>query len=284
MEPDNLYIQIIKRHAVPLKPIPAGTMRAGSKKPSIRVVFFDLYGTLFISGSGDVSCSKERIDEERFGTLLKRYGILSNHVTILQGYFDEIKSRHAFLRRLGVDYPEVQVEKVWMKVLGTGSIARAREFAVEFESLFNPVWPMPAARDLLRYLKGKGIKLGIISNAQFFSPLLFPALMGSSLRGFGFFEDLLLYSFKYEHAKPSPFLYCRAKLGLSRLNIAPEQALYVGNDMLNDIYPASTAGFCTALFAGDKRSLRLRRDDPQCAGVIPDITVTDLKELTEYLI
>jgi len=40
--------------------------------------------------------------------------------------------------------------------------------------------------------------------------------------------------------------------------MVPHQVLYVGNDMKSDIIPAKKCGFKTALFAGDKRSLRTR--------------------------
>jgi putative hydrolase of the HAD superfamily len=53
--------------------------------------------------------------------------------------------------------------------------------------------------------------------------------------------------------------------------------------MLNDIYPAHRSGFQTALFAGDARSLRWRRDDPRCSGLTPDLVVTDLNQVADLL-
>jgi putative hydrolase of the HAD superfamily len=66
----------------------------------------------------------------------------------------------------------------------------------------------------------------------------------------------------------------------SRREILPASVLYVGNDMCNDILPAKTIGFQTALFAGDRRSLRRRADDDCCRGLVPDAIVTDLRQLT----
>jgi putative hydrolase of the HAD superfamily len=57
----------------------------------------------------------------------------------------------------------------------------------------------------------------------------------------------------------------------------------VGNDMLNDIYPAKKLGFQTALFAGDARSLRLRTDDPRCRNLSADLILTDLEQLIGYI-
>jgi putative hydrolase of the HAD superfamily len=61
--------------------------------------------------------------------------------------------------------------------------------------------------------------------------------------------------------------------------IPAASVLYVGNDMRNDIVPAASVGFNTALFAGDQRSLRLRESDADCRNVTPDVIVTDLRQL-----
>jgi len=95
----------------------------------------------------------------------------------------------------------------------------------------------------------------------------------------GFAPDLQVYSYQHGRAKPSRELYRLAADALQRRGIAAERAVYVGNDMRNDIAPAARLGFRTALFAGDARSLRRREGDPLCAGVVPDLVVTDLIDL-----
>jgi putative hydrolase of the HAD superfamily len=74
-------------------------------------------------------------------------------------------------------------------------------------------------------------------------------------------------------------MFKRAAEELSGIGIPVAATLYVGNDMLNDIRPASAVGFKTALFAGDGRSLRLRESDDRCRGRSPDLIVTDLRQL-----
>ena len=49
------------------------------------------------------------------------------------------------------------------------------------------------------------------------------------------------------------------------------------------LYPAVAIGFQTALFAGDGRSLRLRTDDSRCADLKPDLVLTDLEQLIQYI-
>ena len=80
-------------------------------------------------------------------------------------------------------------------------------------------------------------------------------------------------------AKPSPRIFDAARRRLSAMGIQPRHALFVGNDMRNDVLPAHRAGFKTALFAGDKRSLRRRKNDPDCRNAAPDLVLTDFNQL-----
>ena len=57
----------------------------------------------------------------------------------------------------------------------------------------------------------------------------------------------------------------------------------MGNDIRNDIWPAQSVGFKTALFAGDKLSLRRRKDDPQCKQIEADLEITQLHQLLDCL-
>jgi putative hydrolase of the HAD superfamily len=158
-----------------------------------------------------------------------------------------------------------------------------RKFAIEFELITNPVYPMPNLESTLSGCRQKGLLMGIISNAQFYTPLLFNWFLNAEIEDLGFDPGLLFYSHRFEVAKPSPLLFEMAAETLHSKGIEPACALYVGNDMLNDIYPATAMGFQTALFAGDRRSLRLRTDDPRCADLSPDLVITDLGQLDQYI-
>ncbi|MBS3759794.1 MAG: HAD family hydrolase, partial [Desulfobacterales bacterium] len=106
---------------------------------------------------------------------------------------------------------------------------------------------------------------------------------GAPLEKMGFSPGLIFYSYQYGVAKPSRRLFQLAAGELKKMGIEEEDALYVGNDRLNDILPAKTEGFQTALFAGDKQSLRLREGDSRCTGVIPDLVITALNQLKTYI-
>jgi putative hydrolase of the HAD superfamily len=155
--------------------------------------------------------------------------------------------------------------------------------AVEYECRSNPTWPMPGAAETLRALRERKLYVGIISNAQFFTPLLFPAHLEQSLESLGFDGDLCFWSYRLLEAKPSPRLFRRPLEVLRRRGVEPDQVLYVGNDRLNDIRPSADVGMRTALFAGDDRSYRPRDGDPRISGVREDILLTDLRQLADVL-
>jgi putative hydrolase of the HAD superfamily len=158
-----------------------------------------------------------------------------------------------------------------------------KELALRYELAVNPVFPMPGARETLEVLRKRGLRLGLISNAQFFTPLLFRDFFDDSPEELGFDPGLLIYSFEIGEAKPSPALFAPALERLSSLGISPESCVYVGNDMLNDIYGAARSGFKTVLFAGDRRSLRLREDTPPPEKIRPDRIIRHLSDLAGIL-
>lgn len=275
---------LINQYLRPLKPKPTGLSPRGKLRQKVACILFDIYGTLFISGSGDISISrKNSTDHIRIKHLLEKHNISRSPEEILHNLHGCIEAHHSKLRDKGTDHPEVIIEKIWQEILEIEDQIDAREFTVEFEFITNPVSPMPQLSTLLNACRQQKMAMGIISNAQFYTPLLFEWFLNANPQELGFEPELLFYSFQYQVAKPSPALFEMAADKLMARGIHPIEVLYLGNDMRNDIYPAHAIGFQTALFAGDRRSLRLRKDDPRCTDLKPDLVVTDLIQLVKYL-
>ncbi len=278
----------ISKYTTSLSPVPTTLCRTGNLKKNIKCMIFDIYGTLFISGSGDIGIAKKKSQkayEESYELeqLLIKFKIKKTCKAVLNDLFSGIEKKHDELRRQGIDFPEVEIDRIWMRILKSNDLVMVREFAVRFEMIVNPVYPMPNLKEMLSACKKSKVLLGIISNAQFYTPYLFEWLLDSNLEKLGFHPDLILFSYKSGHAKPSPFMFQSAVERLKGLNVPADSALYIGNDMLNDIYPAKNAGFNTALFAGDARSLRLRGDVTKCKNLSADLVITDLIQLLDYI-
>ena len=274
----------LKKYLTPLMPIPT-TLKAGGKlEGQILCILFDVYGTLFISASGDIGAAEKRSQSaDKIQELLIKYDIKTAPQIVLHDFYAAIKKQHDNMRKKGVDCPEVEIDKIWMDVLKISNPGFIQKFAIEFELIVNPVYPMPHLKEMLAALRHRKMMMGIISNAQFYTLYLFFWYLNSDLKKLGFHPDLIFLSYRLKRAKPSLLLFDQAVKKLKGMGIRPSSVLYLGNDMLNDINPAGKVGFKTALFAGDARSLRLRTDDLRCARTAADLIITDLMQLTEYI-
>ncbi|WP_052299695.1 HAD family hydrolase [Treponema primitia] len=274
--------------------------RAGGAFPfkGIHTVIFDVYGTLFSSAAGDISGAGDRAaSNERLEALARELGCTAQELG--DHFHREVQRLHGELGEK-TPYPEVRVEEIWADFLNrcngpaggpagdraAGGLAgaeklplSARELALRYELAVNPVSPMPGAGETLKMLKARGIRLGLISNAQFFTPLLFEAFFGALPEKLGFDPDLLIYSYELGEAKPSPALFTPPVRCLESLGLDTRHALYIGNDMLNDVYAAARAGFTALLFAGDARSLRLREGHPLAGNTRPAAVIRNLGDI-----
>jgi putative hydrolase of the HAD superfamily len=266
-----------------LRPLPTGHPPGGRLIKPVEAVLFDVYGTLFISGSGDVgTAEKKRPAVTAVETLCRQFGIDALPDQISRQLTDTIRADHAHKRAAGIPYPEIEIELIWQQILGWKEKKRLRDFALAYEWLVNPSFPMPGVEETLRTLRRRGRILGIVSNAQFFTPLLFRWFLGADPEKLGFDPGLTVYSYRCGEAKPSETLFRLCADKLQNMGVAPASIVFVGNDMINDILPAAKVGWQTALFAGDSRSLRLRQEREECRSLRPDLVVTDLRQLLAW--
>ncbi len=296
MDQINLLARRFEALSAPLLPEVTDAKPELKKLSEIKAVIFDFYGTLFISGVGDIGIDDGKSDAGLLLNALKgsnikvedpKAGQLGYKIynQIVENEIEEIKAG-------GIPYPEPDIRNVWKKVLtrmneenlisGTTPGDEDR-MAVEFEARMNPVWPMPDLYETLEGLKNKQMKLGIISNSQFYTPIALEALAGQSLSSLGFNSELLHWSFDEAMKKPGLLFYERflEKAEKAYPQLKPQNYLYVGNDMLKDVYPADACGMKTALFAGDQRSLKWRKEDSRTKDLKPDIVITELKQLLD---
>jgi putative hydrolase of the HAD superfamily len=288
----------IRELSRPLEPLPTGVEPMLRVFRGIRAVLFDVYGTLFVSAAGGSTPDAESAGPctgflaEAFEALQlpNPVGAARSAERVLETITRE---RHDQARAAGVDFPEVEIVSVFQELLRRlSSPTRARLpsdhgtaelLALEYELRRNPTWPMPAAGATLAALKDRGLLLGIVSNAQFYTPWLFPAHLGANLGTLGFVPALCAWSYRCGCAKPSPSLFLPPLRELQRRGVPPAATLVVGNDRRNDVDPASGLGCRTALFAGDARSYRPRGHDPAPDDPRADLLLTALPQLLEIV-
>ena len=278
------YAKLISEYTQPLSPLPT-SMRPGCRLAQpIQCVLFDIYGTLFISASGDISVAQKTSPAARnLQHLVQKFNIRKRPRDLIEELFRAIEDEHRRLRNNGIDYPEIKIDQIWKQILESDDLDSVRRFAIEYELIVNPVFPMPNLDKTLTACKEQNLTMGLISNAQFYTPLLFEWFLHAKPEDLGFHSELIFLSYQQGHAKPSPVPFEKAATVMKAMGLSTAVSLYVGNDMLNDIYPAKQLGFQTALFAGDKRSLRLRTDDARCINLSADLVLTDLDQLIDHI-
>lgn len=286
--------------STPLDCIPTDTVPLIQVLGNIKLIAYDFYGTLFISGVGDIGIDDGNPDSGSLSGAFAGCGIhILQKSVASEGFiiYNRIVSEHINrLKEKGISYPEPDIREVWKQVLNEMSEQKLISYepdgaiydlmSVEFEARMNPVWPMPGAIETLLAFRQAGITQGIISNSQFYTPIALEALTGLSLKELGFADTLLHWSFEENMKKPGVDFYKRylKKVAGFDPSISPDQILYIGNDMLKDIWPAHTLGMKTALFAGDKRSLKWRKEDERCKDLKPDLVVTSLDQIRSAVI
>jgi putative hydrolase of the HAD superfamily len=301
------YLQYIAKflsESDELKPVPTLLKPYVRSDPSIKAFVFDVYGTILVSASGDIDESV--ISTENLKTAFDASGIeLVNTLQEPQQLLNElledfkrlIKEHHQAERTEDKPYPEINILEIWEEII-LDNYRRNRLilngplcikcFTFVFEVLSNRIYPMPGMKEVIHHLAERKFPLGIISNAQFYTPVILNFFLQGSISESElvspFDHDLTVFSYQHQRSKPDAFLFELLKNQIrDKYGIYADEILFIGNDMFRDIYPARIAGFKTALFAGDTKSLRLRQDKPELKKITPDYIVTDLRQILNII-
>jgi len=301
------YLQYITKflsESTEMKPVPTLLKPFIRIDPAIKALAFDVYGTILVSASGDIDESV--ISTENLKTALDASGIeliktLPEQHLVLTEIMDDFKKSiedyHQAERSEDKPYPEINILEIWEEIIMdhhhrnrlilNGPLC-VKCFTFVFEVLSNRIYPMPGMKEVINQLADKEFPLGIISNAQFYTPLILNFFLHGAISESEqvqpFDTDLTVFSYQHQRSKPDAFLFellkkqCRKKYG-----IYADEILFIGNDMFRDIYPAQVAGFKTVLFAGDTKSLRLRQDKPELKKLTPDYIITDLRQILNII-
>lgn len=282
--------------------------------PAIRAVLWDVYGTLFGTGVGDLERSLQYEDRlltaahaavEEFllaEPLQKLYPQQPPDAALRDRYLQLIAESHQHSLAQNIDYPEVLIECIWETILqecsATGyqspwdepTLHTAYRCAYFFDANLQSNYLFAGIVSCLFDLKNTGLLQGIISNAQFYTPIQLRRLLRVELKRDDFdlaevfCEPLIFLSYELGCSKPNSHAFRRATDVLAENDIAPKQILYVGNDMLNDVFAARQVGFTAALFAADNHQTALRRDDPRCRDLRPHAVFTDASQIAPALL
>jgi putative hydrolase of the HAD superfamily len=288
--------------------VPVEVASRSRKLTDIRAVIFDVYGTLINYWRPEFAHEESRrlILAKAFRSTADRFGFtdilgkMNGHdapeTTLQDLYHGLIALSHEKSRDKGLSFPEVKIEEVWRIILmmlqrhgfDAGSlnlgderdVAGCMAYCYNFHALGRGLYP--GVVDALAELKRNNILLGIVSNAQFYTPMdLTLFVRDQSQDAYDdyadlFDTDLVVYSYEEGSAKPGGRLFRRLYDSLYEYQVLPSQTVFVGNDLQADVKPAQEAGMKTALFAGDRESTFLRGLE---GSVVPDVAFDSWEQL-----
>jgi HAD superfamily hydrolase (TIGR01549 family) len=127
------------------------------------------------------------------------------------------------------------------------------------------------AQDMLAAVRGKGYRIGLVSDVAWGLPSRFP-LQDMRYYGLDRYFDDMVFSTDVGLRKPNPDIF---HIALSHVGAKPDEAVFVGNNLQADIKGALDVGMRAVL----KRSGFYRHDD----SIVPSARITSWEELIGLL-
>ena len=241
----------------------------------IQAVIFDLGGTL-IEYAGDYTSWPDLETpgwKAAYDYLAAKHKTLSNFDAFRQAGFKILPQRWREATRSGRN---LQVPSLLQDALAACGVEGCHEAILAEASqryttaLQAQAWLMPGAVETVKAVKEAGFKTGLISNTMFEG-----SAHEEDLRRFGLWPyfDALLFSADVNKWKPNPepFLHI-----CEELDVAPETAVYVGDDPASDVVGGQRAGLRTVYVKSTPRFAKPN-------SVKPDAEINRINELIQIL-
>jgi HAD superfamily hydrolase (TIGR01509 family) len=160
------------------------------------------------------------------------------------------------LSALGLDVPREMVQQI---------------HELEYRAIVSVRTVPPENLETLAALRARGLKLGLVSNAHFL-----PALMLEDFERLGLaqYMDAIVTSSQLGVRKPHPAIFERV---LAELGVSPEEALFVGDKVREDVEGPKALGMRAVL------TQQFRQEEFGGSGSTPDLVIGSLPELVPYI-
>ena len=279
--------------------------------PGIKAVAWNVYGTLLRITDGDLLLLPDQplrmqvalektIKEFNMWHSMTRKS-MAPWEQLLAQYKDELHEMQTIAPAEKGDVGQVDVRRLWRKLLSKLELKEytydvdfygdateyAEKVAFFFHSCLQGVAAMNKAASVVKGIAEAGLAQGLLSDGQSFTLVqLLRAFQATtklpSLKGF-FTPGCVTLSYDVGVKKPSRTLFVNALDAFSRLGLEPAEVLYVSSYWPDDLTVAKQLGFRTALFAGDKNSVRADAEEMFTSNLRPDRLLNDLAQIRNVL-
>jgi FMN phosphatase YigB (HAD superfamily) len=280
--------------------------------PDVRVVLWNIYGTLLNLSGGELyfehpqplimSVALDKTLQE-----FKMWASMSRKPGQPAEYLGQIYQMARLEQQMetsgsGEKYPEMSAEKIWEAIIKKlfvkdyqfdagffGSLNEfSRKVAYFFHASLQGTACYPGAAEALRHIAAnKKLTQGLLADGQCFTLVQLQRGLTAQDEN-AKLDDLIAadqrwLSYEVRAKKPSEHL-CRVALdALLAKGIEAAEILHVGSRLEQDIAPAKRLGMRTALFAGDKASLRATKKQVKDKSSRPDVLLTELSQIAEVV-
>jgi FMN phosphatase YigB (HAD superfamily) len=280
------------------------------RMPQVRVVTWNIYGTLLAISSGtllferpekfvmDIALDKTVQEFKMWSSMSRKPGQPADYMGEIYG---RVLAEQKMAPSPGEKYPEILSEKIWEAIVKKllqkdykidadryGSLNEfSRKIAYFFHASLQGAACYAGAATALEQVQALGLQQGLIADAQCFTTVQLQR--GLTCRGGAvgldtlFDRSLRALSCEFGARKPSERLFKPVLTTLAQRGLEPAHVLHIGSRILQDIAPAKKLGMRTALFAGDKESLQATADQMKDPNLRPDALLTELGQITDIV-
>ena len=296
----------------PVPPVPEPPKARPHLKalPDIRVVVWNIYGTLLSISQGellfehpqkfvmDLALDKTVQEFKMWGSMTRKPGQPAEY---LRQMYNRILSEQRMAPSPGEKFPEMSADKIWEGIIKKlllkdyqfdaeffGSLNQySRKVAYFFHASLQGTACYPGAAAALTLIRDKGLQQGLLADAQSFTLVQLQRGLSKENSMINlddlFDPDLRVLSSDYGARKPSERLYWHFLEKLKNEGITPRQVLHIGTRMDLDVIPARKLGMRTGLFAGDKGSLVATPEQLKDRALRPDVLLTELSQIGKII-
>ncbi|HUS13864.1 MAG TPA: HAD family hydrolase, partial [Chloroflexia bacterium] len=236
---------------------------------SLRAVLFDMGDTLIQREERDVDAHSRRLNDALLATLAQACpGVALPDAAAFDALVSDLFRRHAPVYSREALLTHLAAHTGW-------PIAEPYDPLISAWHALHEVTARSEAdvRQMLEILRDRGLRLGVISNTTWRAPW-----RDRELAAIGVLDlfPIRIYSSDLGVEKPDPRIFAAALAALG--DVPPDQAMYVGNDLHDDIAGAHGAGLWTAWLP--PRGVTAAPPDHAPS---PDLVLTTLAELPARL-
>lgn len=278
--------------------------------PRLRAVMWNVYGTLLNISSGELVFEHPQkfvmdIALDKTVQEYKMWGSMSRKPGQPADYMGEIYRKVLADLRLapspGEKHPEVLSERIWEAIIKKlnqkdykydaamyGSMPDfVRKIAYFFHASLQGTGCYDGAAAALEHVQQLGIKQGLLADTQCFTLVQLQRALAAQREGLTigaiFHGSLRSLSHEVGGHKPSERLFKHCVAALSAQGVTPAQTLFISSRLLTDLVPAKKFGMRTAIFAGDKESLKATKEQVKDPAMRPDVMLTELSQIAEVV-